>query len=180
MVQSIELLLDEESEVALRSAWDDLAAADLPSLATHRGPTNRPHVTLAAAESGLEPATDALRAVFSGWDLAGRGLAGAVGAPLLFGGHRGRWVLTRQVVLSRPLITLHSAVHLAIAMAGTAVETSPLTLPDAWTPHVTLARRIEADRLPAALRLLDAEPLPVRFVAARLWDSVPAEVTPLT
>ena len=179
MVQSIELLLDEQSESALRSEWGRLRAAGLPSLASHTGGTNRPHVTVAVAEEGLEGAVDRVRAVFAGWGLGERGLAGMVGAPLLFGGHRNRWVLARQVVVSRPLLTMHSAVHRAIDLAGTAINLNPLTRPDDWTPHITVARRMGADQLPAALALLDVEPGPVRFVAARFWDSVPKTATPL-
>ena len=179
MVQSIELLLDGESEAALRGEGDRLRAADLPSLASHTGVTNRPHVTLAVAEEGLEGLLGPVRAVFAGWGLAEHGLAATIGAPLLFGGHRGRWVLARQVVVSRPLLTMHSAVHRAIGQAEAAVELNALTLPDRWTPHVTIARRIAAEQLPLAIALLDLEARPVRFVAARLWDSGPKTVTPL-
>lgn len=179
MVQSIELLFDEETESVLRAAWDTLAEADLPSLATHVGDSNRPHVTVAVAEEGLETGLDAVRAVVAGWDLRGAGLAAVVGAPLLFGGHRHRWVLTRQVVPSRPLLTLHAAVHRALAEHAPDAEVVEQTRPDGWTPHVSLARRVPADRLGEALERLDVEPLPGRFRGARLWDSPSKTVTDL-
>lgn len=180
MVQSIELLLDEQAETALRASWTTLADAGLPSLATHSGDSNRPHVTLAVTDaSGFETAEAGLRAVFEGWDLAGGGLAAVVGSPVLFGGHKHRWVLARQVVPSRPLLTLHSAVHRALQQHVPDVEVTEQTLPDRWTAHVSLARRVQADRLGEALGAVDLGPIPCRFVGARLWDSVEKSVTPL-
>jgi hypothetical protein len=181
MVQSIELLLDDETDGSLRAAWAALAEAGLPSLASHAGDTNRPHVTVAVTdEQGFEAAEQALHAVFEGWDLAGAGVAGTVGAPVLFGGHRNRWVLARQLVPSRPLLTMHAAVHRALQLHVPDVPVSPQTQPDAWTPHVTLARRIDAARLPDALGITSVDPLPCRFVGARLWDSGTKTVTALT
>jgi hypothetical protein len=181
MVQSIELLLDEQTEATLRASWTTLADAGLPSLATHSGDSNRPHVTLAVTDaSGFETAEAGLRAVFEGWDLAGAGLAGVVGSPVLFGGHRHRWVLARQLVPSRPLLTLHSAVHRGLQVHVPDAQVIDQTLPDRWTPHVSLARRVPGDRLGEALDAVDVEPLPCRFVGARLWDSVEKTVTPLT
>jgi len=180
MVQSIELLLDERAEDALRAAWSALADAGLPSLATHPGDSNRPHVTVAVTEgAGFPAAAGALRAVFEGWGLAVNGLAAVVGAPVLFGGHRHRWVLARQLVPSRPLLTLHAAVHRALRLDAPDAAVIEQTLPDRWTPHLSLARRMPAERLGEALTLLDPEPLPCRIAGARLWDSVAKTVVPL-
>ena len=179
-VQSIELLLDPGSEAAIREAWEALAAVDLPSLASNHRDTNRPHVTLAVAETGLDAAGEGLRAVFRGWELAEEGVPGIIGAPVLFGGHRGRWVLARQVVPSRHLLTMHSAVHRAIELQAEEAEVVEQTMPDAWTPHVSLARRVPAARVPEALALLDLEPMPCRFIGARLWDAHAETVTPLS
>ncbi len=180
MVQSIELLLDEQAEASLLASWTTLADAGLPSLAAHTGDTNRPHVTVAVTDgTGFEHAEAGLRAVFEGWDLAGAGLAAVVGSPVLFGGHRGRWVLARQIVPSRPLLTLHSAVHRALQLHVPDAAVVDQTLPDRWTPHVSLARRIDGDRLGDALAALDVAPVPIRFRGARLWDSTTKTVTPL-
>ena len=179
MVQSVELLLDPDAEQRIRDGWAALADAGLPSLASHEGDSNRPHVTVAVAEEGLTPAVEALRAVFRGWHLTERGLAAQVGAPVLFGGHRHRWVLARLVVPSRPLMTVHSAVHRAIAADAPDADVVEQTGPDHWTPHVSLARRIEAERLGAALDALDPAPLPCRITGARLWDGATRTVTDL-
>ena len=179
MVQSVELLLEPDAEQRVRDEWTALADADLPSLATQHSETNRPHVTLAVAEAGLGPAVDALNAVFRGWHLAERGLAVVVGSPVLFGGHRSRWVLARLVVPSRPLITLHSAVHRGIDGAAPDAQVIDQTRPDSWTPHVSLARRVPADRIGDALSRFDPSPISCRITGARLWDSIPKTVTPL-
>jgi hypothetical protein len=44
------LLGDEELDRAVRMAWRRLEQARLSSLARHRHPTNRPHLTLASAD----------------------------------------------------------------------------------------------------------------------------------
>jgi 2'-5' RNA ligase len=180
MVQSVELLLEPDAERHVRDEWSALADGGLPSLATHSGGTSRPHITVAVADAGLEPAVDALQAVFRGWHLAEPGLPVVVGSPVLFGGHRSRWVLARLVVPSRPLITLHSAVHRAIDEAAPDAEVVDQTRPDSWTPHVSLARRVPADRLGDALGAFDPSPIRCRVTGARLWDSTPKTVTGLT
>jgi 2'-5' RNA ligase len=179
VVQSVELLLDEQTEATLRRAWETLHSAGLPSLATSHSDSNRPHVTVAVAETGLEQTIPGLRAVFAGWELATAGLATTIGGYVLFGGHRHRFVLARAIVLSRPLQTLHSAVHRAVGLAAPDAVVPANVRPDAWTPHATLARRVSAEGLGAALELLDPAPLESRFVRARLWDSGPRTVTPL-
>lgn len=180
-MQSIELLFDEATEERLRADWRALADAGLPSLADHPSDTNRPHVTVAVADDGgLDRAEEATRAVAAGWGLGGAGLAGLVGAPILFGGHRGRWVLARQVVASRPLLVLQAAVHRAIEHNAPDATVSDLTRPDGWTPHVTLAHRIGVDDLPAALQALDVEPVAARFAGLRLWDAPSKQITSLT
>jgi 2'-5' RNA ligase len=180
MVQSIELLLDDETDGALRASWSALADAGLPSLASHSGASNRPHVTVAVTEEGgFESAEAALRAVFEGWSIARDGLVAVIGAPVLFGGHKHRFVVARQIVPSRPLLTMHSAVHRALQQHAPDAVVVEQTAPDSWTPHVTLASRMPDDRLGDALAAVDLEPLPCRFRAARLWDSVEKTVTPL-
>jgi 2'-5' RNA ligase len=179
VVQSVELLFDEQTEAALRRAWDTLHAAGLPSLATNHSDSNRPHVTVAVADDGLERAVEPLREELARSDLAGHGLPAMVGGTVLFGGHRRRFVLARLIVLSRPLQALHSTVHAAVALAAPDAEVPANVRPDAWTPHATLARRVPADGLGAALDLLDPAPIEARFVGARLWDSGPRTVTPL-
>ncbi|HEV7957795.1 MAG: hypothetical protein JWL94_1295 [Microbacteriaceae bacterium] len=165
-MRSIELTFGDDGDAAILADWAELSNAGLESLAHHPGSSNRPHVTLAA---GLHLAdSPGLRA-----SLAGLPLRVRFGGLVVFGVGRRSFVLARQVVASKKLLALHAAVHEA---APGAVE---LTLPGHWTPHVTIARRLSAESLALALPLLGALP-PAEATAARLWDGMTKQLTPLT
>jgi 2'-5' RNA ligase len=159
MVHSIELLFDAGTEATLRGIWDDLAAADLPS----RTPAGRPHVTLAVAER-IEPDVDALlRPVAQQLPLDC-----GVGAPVLFG--QSHAVLARLIMPSAELLALHAEV---LNICGPHLLPGPLphSLPGQWTPHVTLARRVEGAQLGAVLRLAGQPSELYGTVAGlRRWD----------
>src|SRR6478735_2007388 len=161
MVQALELTFDRRADETIRAQWDDLRAAGLPSMARHTAPTNRPHLTLDARETVAPEAEAALGAVALRLPVEV-----VVGSPLLFHARR-RWVLTRHVVMDRSLLELHA--H-ALALLGR--EPDSLTSPGRWVPHVTLARGVSDEQLPAALKLVSTAQ-PVRAVALRLrrWDS---------
>lgn len=164
-MRSIELVFDDATESAITADWSRLAAAGLPSLASHTAPSNRPHITLAAGGGLLVPDT---LGVFRGTlplDVAFSGVQ-------VFSGGRYKYVLARSVVLSTALTELHRDLH---ANIGGAVA---LTLPGAWTPHVTLARRVTGEQLGRALDLLEL-PFEGRIEGARLWDSSTKSVTAL-
>jgi 2'-5' RNA ligase len=159
MVHSIELLFDADTEATLRGVWDDLSAADLPS----RVPAGRPHVTLAVAER-IDPGVDALLQ-----PVAQRlPLHCAVGAPVLFG--QSHAVLARLIVPSAALLALHAEVY---RICETYLRPGPLPhcLPDEWTPHVTLARRVEGAQLGDVLRVA-AQPSELfgTLAGVRRWD----------
>jgi hypothetical protein len=162
-VRSIELVLDRASDAAVRAAWDALTAADLPSLG--RSGTNSPHVTLTAGDvlpvpSGFgAPVPSVLR----------------LGGVLLFPAGPGRSVLVRAVVVDPVLAAFHRAVHEA---APGGVDTAQ---PDAWSPHLTFARRVRDEDLPAAVQALRTAPLPETLTVSgvRHWDGVTKTVTPV-
>ncbi|QCR20378.1 2'-5' RNA ligase family protein [Agrococcus sp. SGAir0287] len=164
-ITSIELLLDADAEAAVRAEWDALAAAGLSSLAPHTAPSNRPHVTLLARRGGvphpLPVPDDALPVPL------------VLGAPLLFG-DGDRRILVRSVVPSKALLALHAAVRDA---AGVGDDVEHMA-PGAWTPHVTLARRLRLADLERALPLVGGA-LPCEGVALRRWDAGTRTVTPL-
>jgi 2'-5' RNA ligase len=173
-VRSIELTFDPVFEAAFRAEWAALEAAGLPNLGRHPGASNRPHLTVAAGPA-LEITAD-LSAAF------GRGTPHHVPLPvdasvsglLLFRAGSGRFVLARPVVMSETLLALHRAV---LKQAPGAME---LTQPDQWTPHVTLARRLNAAQVADALDVLGEPPAPGRCVAARFWNGETKTLTPLT
>lgn len=161
-IVSIELLLDPASEETVRADWERLAGAGLSSPAAHRSPSNRPHITLLVRPS--------LEATSFDQAIAQLPIPVTLGAPTLFV-HGDRAVLARQVVPSAALLALHRAVHEAAPPGADAAH----TVPDSWTPHVTLARRLRLESLPKALPLLGPGHAGTG-VALRRWDSATATV----
>jgi hypothetical protein len=159
-VRTVELLLDAGLDAGIRRLWDDLHAAGLPSLATHRHPTNRPHVTLATAASP---------AALPG--IGGLGLP----VPAVLGPARmlGR-ALVREVIRTPGLDRLQARVWAAVGAVN------PLHAPDRWIPHVSLALNVPEPLRPVALdRAADLPPAYGEFVAARSYDTGTRTVTGL-
>ncbi|WP_445443963.1 2'-5' RNA ligase family protein [Clavibacter sp. km1a] len=175
---SLELTLDAASDAAVRASWRDLADAGLPSLADHASDTNRPHVTLLAAEGLGGSADAAVREIAASYPLPVLQLGGLV----VFGVPPRGLVLARQVVVDAALLDLHARVHAAVDRAtdearavdpdaGPAAEVIPHTRPGSWTPHVSLALRLTAEQLGAAVAALGRiEPLDAPAAGLRRWD----------
>lgn len=160
-VQSVELLLDETTDAALRAQWAQLAAAGLPSQARHTGPTNAPHVTLAVRDR-IPPELDVPLMTATALPVSIR-----LGGLLVFA--RRRCILARVVVPSVPLLDLHAQVHDVLTGCGPSAAHLD---PGWWTPHVTLARNLTEDQLATAVHLLaDATDVAGRGVAIRRWDA---------
>ena len=159
-MQALELLLDEETDDAVRREWSTLRRAGLPSQADHTGASNAPHVTVLATDE-LSASDDEL----------GGSLAGVLPLPLRLGpvvafpGRR--LVLARLVIADAALLCLH-----AVLVDTSRAAPSPLTVPGRWVPHVTLARGIPMGDLGAALSLLRAPGLDGSATAVRRWDSI--------
>lgn len=165
-MRSVELTFAPDADRAFRAAWTALDDAGVPSSGRSTSPTNRPHVTLAAGPSLVAPS----------WP---EGLRPPeyllLGGLTLFPAGRGRSVLVRAVVVDRVLAGFHRSVH---DLVPGALEQ---TLPDRWSPHVTLARRLTPEEVALALPALAAlPPLPsVAVEEVRFWDGDAREVTPL-
>jgi hypothetical protein len=162
MAHSVELLLDPAADAAVRAEWAALADAGLPSLAAHRSPTNRPHVTLTAA-ARIGPAADG--------DLAALAerlpIPCLLGALVVFG--RSTVTLVRSVVPSVELLDFHRVVSDVVA-PHLPSGAYPHTEPGHWTAHVTLCRRLRADLVPAALGVIVPQSIEGAFAALRRWD----------
>ena len=159
MVHSIELVFDPDTEAAVRRIWADLAGAGIPSQA----PASRPHVTLAVAER-IDPEVDELLRPVS----KRLPLDAAIGAPVLFG--RANVVFARLVVPTSELLALHAEVH---RLCHPHLEPGPMSnsVPDHWTAHVTMARRVGGAQLGRALRIAGRPPqIDGRFAGLRRWD----------
>jgi 2'-5' RNA ligase len=163
MVHSVELLFDPDTEAAVRRNWDALGAAGIRSQSSHTAPSNRPHVTLTVAEELDESVNDALKPVAQRLPFAC-----TVGAPMLFGGRV--FTLVRLLVPSAELLSLHAHV---CEVCSPHMPKGPLphAEPGQWTPHVTLARRLQADQLATAfsVRALGRD-IRGTAVALRHWD----------
>lgn len=167
MTQSVELLLDEPSDRAVRHQWDLLAEAGLPTeRRSGTGPGSEhhgPHITVYAAESIPEGADRMLPQLVADLDLELQ-----VGALTLFGPRHGTVVVVRQVLATEALLTLHRRV-------GALCQADPQGhfAPGRWSPHVTLAHRVPVDLIGAVVAALGpsaAAPLPARVTRCRRWD----------
>ncbi|MGV9558778.1 2'-5' RNA ligase family protein [Streptomyces sp. NPDC003401] len=165
-MRTVELLLDETAELAVREAWRRLADAGLPSQARHRSPTNSPHLTLAACPELTAPIR---------WELAE--VAAALPLPAHFTGvvrfERPTSVLAWALDRDAALTALHRRVWEAVVSDSPPETLNPFHAPGRWSPHVTLGRT----RRPGAFAgrrvpgLLPAPPLSVRLTTLRSYDT---------
>ncbi|TCN49521.1 2'-5' RNA ligase superfamily protein [Rhodococcus sp. SMB37] len=140
MVQSVELLLDDRLDGHIREQWESLRAAGIDSQTRIRTESNRPHITLFVAESIPPDVEEAAREAISTVEIPMR-----LGGVVLFGGRHA--TVARLVVPSAPLLELQARIFAAFSQC----PGIPAHLrPGEWTPHVTLARRVPADRIGAA------------------------------
>jgi hypothetical protein len=152
---SIELLLDDTADAAIRDRWRSLAALGVdPAI-------GRPHCTLIAGTriSGADShlATIAQRLP----------IPVLIGPPVALPAGPGLFTLAASVVPSSELLSVHATVH---RLCGDAVDgLVDHVTPGSWTPHITLARRLTADRAGSALTL-DCSPIPAHANAIRRWD----------
>lgn len=155
---SLDLVLSPASDDLIRSRWAALHGAGLPSLATHRGASNAPHITALSAPSMPEHVLARAREVFSAL------LPCSVDIPgLLVVGH-GPFVLAESVIVP-PGVT--EAVR---ELERIAAESRPPARP--WVPHLTLGKRLTASQVGRALEVLADVPAPraVEIAGLRRWD----------
>ena len=164
MAHSIELLLDARSDAAIRTAWHRLADAGLPSQLQVKSVSNRPHITLLAADRISPDVDDALAQLRPHFPLPI-----LVGAPLVFGG--GKLTLARLIVASADLLALHREVY-DRCLPHVPQQPFAHSAPRRWTPHATLGRRFTADEVGRALAVLDglAGDISAHVVGLRRWD----------
>jgi len=163
MAHSIELLLDPRADAAVRQIWQALAEAGLPSQVNVTSETNRPHITVIAAER-IAPDVDE--------ELAGLAeefpRAVVLGAPLIFGD--ARMTLARLVIPSEALLALHEEVYEECLPHMT--NRFAHTRPGQWTPHVTLGRRFTPAQIGEALAISGlADDIEADIAGLRRWDS---------
>lgn len=159
MVHSIELLLDPDSDAAVRRVWKTLSEAGLRA----PSPTSKPHSTLVVADSISPDADDVLSSVGRRFPVPC-----VIGAPMVFG--RSPFVLVRVIVPSAALLELHAEVA-RICLPYLTPGLAPNTAVGQWTPHVTLARRVDLSQLSEALSIRSTTgDIRGEFVGMRHWD----------
>ncbi|MFE2282485.1 2'-5' RNA ligase family protein [Streptomyces sp. NPDC059454] len=165
-MRTVELLLDEAADLAVREAWRRLADAGLPSQARHRSPTNSPHLTLAACPELTAPIRWELAEVAAALPLPAR-VTGAVRF------ERPTSVLAWALHLDSALAALHGRVWDAVASDSPPGTLNPLHAPACWSPHITLgrSRRAGAFAGPRVFELLPVPPLSVRLTTLRSYDT---------
>lgn len=162
-MRSVDITFDDSLDAAVRDLWSALSDLGLPSLASHRGASNRPHITLA---------------VGPGLELVGRPrlrpFAVRLGGAVLFPRRSGA-VLALGVAPTPELLDLHGRV------SSTAIGGLDHTRPGAWTPHVTLSRRLTPEQIPDALAVLQSlgDPPIGRVIGLRFWNGDTSTVTDL-
>lgn len=155
---SVELLLDEAADRAVRDDWARLLAARLPSQGRHPGESNRPHLTVGLT-ARVTPA-GRQRLVELSAELP---VPLTVGALLVFG--RGPFILSRLALPGVPLLEIARRVldvlDEPVDRRGTFAS---------WTPHVTLGRRYSAAQLAEACTALGSvRAVGGAAVALRIW-----------
>lgn len=160
MVQSVELLLDDAADAEIRRQWELLATAGIQSLAARAAHTTRPHITVAVARQMWPSIDTALAAI------PFRPFSIRLGGLVVFGARNP--ILVRLVVPSEQLLATQRQVFGAVA----ACPGIPANLhPGAWTPHVTLARRVLPQHLGEAVHAVARESdFPATVVGIRRWD----------
>ena len=159
MVHSIELLLDPDSDAAVHRVWKALSEAGFRA----PSPTSRPHSTLVVADSISPDVDDVLSSVGRRFPLPC-----VIGAPMVFG--RSPVVLVRVVVPSALLLELHAEVA-RICLPYLTPGLAPNTAVGQWTPHLTLARRVDPSQLSRALSIRSTtRDIRGEFIGMRHWD----------
>ncbi len=169
----LELLPDPATEARLRADWARLEERGLPNLSRHRSSSNRPHVTVTIAADELAPDGElplpGLAAATASLPLPLR-----LGALSVFGG--GPYVLVRTLVVTTALLELH-----ARAQQVMGPPCVPHCAVGEWVPHTTIAHRLDAQQVAAALAVLEPwEGAGAVLQRARVWDSTRRRLTDLS
>lgn len=169
MAHSVELFFDSEADEAVRSLWQGLERAGVPSLASRTHRRHRPHVTFAMAGSIPQRTVEALRR-----DLAPLAL------PNLWLYTLGTFptrenALWLGAVVDAELLAVHSAVH--DVLAGAVKQPFAFYLPGSWIPHCTLAQDLTPAQLAAGVAALHpVSPVSARIIEVGITDTRTGDV----
>jgi 2'-5' RNA ligase len=153
MAHALVLFFDADADAEVRSLWQRLEDAGVPSLATLSHQRHRPHVTLAVAKTIPSAAREAVRSELRFLSIPDLWLY-TLGT---FAGEES--VLVLGAVVDTEVLAVHSAVH--DTLAGKVTHPSAYYFPGAWIPHCTLAQGVTPAQLSAGFAALQP-PKPLR------------------
>jgi hypothetical protein len=161
MVAALELYFDPPAERRVRTLWNALEDAGVPTMRDLLDGRHKPHVSLAVAE---EFDGAAVRDALAGFELVP-----PLRLSFLFAG----WFVGRVLWLgpapSVELLGHQAQVWRRLAVAG--VTVSELYAPGAWVPHCTLSMRVPRPLLTEAVRrCLEVLPLEATLTGAAIAD----------
>ena len=159
-MQSLDFVLDEAGDTAVRGLWRQLQDAGLPSRGDHRGASNRPHITLCAAPELSAPCVTYAEC-----------LARELPLRLPVAGVRtfDRSNLVYLAVDVPPI--WHERVRRLRALADQPRQ--------AWTPHVTVSGRLTDDQVTVAREVVVGVPDALIVTGVTQWDPTTARVRAL-
>ena len=170
MALAVCLLFDRRSEQAVRSLWDRVEQAGVPSLRSHTHGRHVPHVSYAVLRRWDEDAVSAALGSLKG------------GAPveLQFDGlglfRRGRTWLVAGV--SADFVARQQRVVDAVTATG--ADLHKHYVPGTWLPHCSLAPRATLAQLSAvAAAVFDVLPMRATLDRAALVNSATGDISPL-
>ena len=170
VVAALECYLDSEASRRVRTLWDALESAGVPTLRGLTHARHRPHISLAVADR-LDP-------VAVETALAGFPAAPPLPVRLDYTGQFVGRVLWLGPAPTAELLAHHAAVHTRLAAAG--IEIDPLYRPGAWVPHCTVSMRVPRPLITEAVRLcLEVLPIPATLAGAAVADHNRGEYHPL-
>ena len=170
MALAVCLLFDRRSEQAVRSLWDRIEQAGVPSLRSHTHGRHVPHVSYAVLRRWDEDAVSAALGSLKG------------GAPveLQFDGlglfRRGRTWLVAGV--SADFVARQQRVVDAVTATG--ADLHKHYVPGTWLPHCSLAPRATLAQLSVvAAAVFDVLPMRATLDRAALVNSATGDISPL-
>jgi 2'-5' RNA ligase len=169
MAQALEFFFDGEADTAVRSIWQRLERAGVPSLASRSHRRHRPHVTFALGGAFTRPTRADLAAELRLLALPSIWLYTLGTFPTT----ENNLVLT--AVVDAELLAVHSAVH--DVLAKKVKNPSAYYLPGSWVPHCALAQEIDTPTLAAGIAALHpVEPIRAKVDEVGITDTVTGEV----
>ncbi|MGH3931555.1 MAG: 2'-5' RNA ligase family protein [Pseudonocardiaceae bacterium] len=167
-MQALVTFLDEAAEQEIRSLWQALQLAGVPSGAGRFAP----HVTFGAGVAIPAKARAAVRQELAVLTLPGMWLSTLATFP------NAKNVLMLAAVMDAELLAVHSAVH--DALAGKVRQPSVLHLPGSWVPHCTLAQQITPAQLVTGFAALHpVTPIRATLGQVAVLDTATGTVEPL-